>query len=137
MKMSIEHRAIEIARKYFERDHKVDDVTRRKRGMKNRGGYDLQVLRKTSKAGFWKVEVKGSAHPWGIPDLYGTEVEDKKGNRKLVADFLFVVYFVHGRRPICCKIPRRAIKSSLLIPKLGYRIRSTFKKEKILRKFLV
>lgn len=40
--------------------------------------------------------MKGCTVEWGIPDPYFTEFDEE---RRLVADFLYVVYFLGGRAP--------------------------------------
>lgn len=81
-----------------------------------------------------KIEVKGCGHLFGIPDLYHTEVA--KSPKRLVADFLYVVYFIGGKRPQLCKIPRKAIKPKFFILKRSYRISGTFKNERTLARFM-
>ncbi len=80
-----------------------------------------------------KIEVKGCSRPWGIPDPYITEFDDE---RRLIADFLYVVYMLEGEEPKLCVIPRDALNPDDIVPKFGYRIASRFKKKSVLEKFL-
>ena len=81
-----------------------------------------------------KIEVKGCGRPWGIPDLYFTEVTQK--SKSLVADYLYVVYFIDRKSPRLCKIPRRAIKSKFFVLKRSYCISGRFKNERMLGRFM-
>ncbi len=118
---------MELAKRYLtSQGYDVEDVSR-KRAHK---GYDL-VARRANETR--KIEVKGCTRRWGIPDPYVTEFDSEK---RLVADFLYVVYIIDGEEPTLCEIPREALKPDHVVPKQGYRIRSTFKKEKVLRPFL-
>ena len=80
-----------------------------------------------------KIEVKGCSHLWGIPDPYVTEFD---ANRNLIADFLYVVYFINGKDPAVCIIPRDVIKPEYVIPRETYRVSSRFKNEATLKPFL-
>ena len=80
-----------------------------------------------------KIEVKGCSNLWGIPDPYVTEFDE---SRQLVADFLYVVYFIDGKDPTLCIIPRDAIKPEFVAPKQGYRVSTRFKNESTLKPFL-
>jgi len=94
-------------------------------------GYDL-LLEKGFKR--QKVEVKGSAKPYyGIPDLYGAEVDKRK---RLVADFLCVVYFPPGKPEKLAVIPRARILPNWLKPKISFRISNDFKRAESIREFL-
>jgi len=95
-------------------------------------GYDL-IARKEGKE--IKIEVKGCSVLWGIPDPYVTEFDEK--TRRLVADFLYVAYFIGNEPPRLCVIPRDAIDPDMVTPRYGYRISGKFKKESVMRKFLV
>lgn len=80
-----------------------------------------------------KIEIKGCTVPWGIPDPYHTEFDDQK---RLVADFLYVVYFLGEQPPQLCVIPRDAIDPSKVTRRQGYRISGSFKKESVMKKFM-
>jgi hypothetical protein len=124
----VEQEAIAYAKRYLERQgYGVVDVTR-KRG---HNGYDLLAQREGEQL---KIEVKGCTRPWQIPDPYVTEFD---GERRLVADLLYVVYFLGGAKPQLCIIPRDAIAPSMVTPKLGWKIRSTFKNESVLSRSMV
>jgi len=128
MKSQVEQDAIAYATRFLEvRGYKVDNVTRNRRHK----GYDLLALRTHEEL---KIEVKGCTRPWGIPDLFFTEFD---AERRLIADYLYVVYFLDGMAPQLCVIPRDAIDPSMVTPKQGWRIRSTFKKEAVMAKFMV
>ena len=123
----IELKAIRAAKTYLKnRGYSVADVSKDRRHK----GYDL-LARKDRKT--LKIEVKGCSRPWGIPDPYVTEFDKEK---RLVADFLYVVYFIGRKEPKLCVIPREAIKPEYVAPKLGYRISSKFKKESVLKPFI-
>lgn len=81
------------------------------------------------------IEVKGATREWGIPDPYWTEFDDQ---RRLFADFLYVVYFLPTRTsPLLCAIPRNAIDSSYVSPRQGYRISGKFKNARMMQRFVV
>jgi hypothetical protein len=66
--MSIEKLAIDFAQKDFKKNYRhVEDVSKKT----DHRGYDFTA--KNGKKSL-KIEVKGCGHPWGIPDLYFTEV---------------------------------------------------------------
>jgi len=122
--MSIEKQAISFVQKYLERRFRqVKNVEKNR----DHPGYDF-IARKGKKR--LRIEVKGCSHHWGIPDLYFTEVA--KSPKRLVADFLYVVYFVGREPPRLCKIPRKAIKSEFFNLKKSYRISGEFKNERML-----
>lgn len=56
--------------------------------------------------------------------------------RNLVADFLYVVYFIDGKDPALCIIPRDAIKPEFVLPKQSYRVSTRFNNESTLKPFL-
>lgn len=127
-KVDVERGAVALAIRYLEHQgYEVDDVSR----TRGHNGYDLLARRAEDEI---KVEVKGCTREWGIPDPYETEFDEE---RRLVADFLYVVYFLDGARPQLCVIPRNAIDPELVKPKSGYRISGRFKKESVLSKFMV
>ncbi|SRR5712691_12543323 len=122
--MSIEKRAMEFVQRYLEkRCRQVENVSNNP----HHPGYDF-IARNGKKR--LKIEVKGCRRRWGIPDLYFTEVA--KSPKRLVADYLYVVYFIGRKSPRLCKIPREAIKSEFFIPKRAYRISGRFKNERML-----
>ncbi len=57
-------------------------------------------------------------------------------DRKLIADFLYVVYFIGRKKPAVCIIPRDAIKPEFVVPKQSYRVSARFKNESTLKPFL-
>src|SRR5713226_1524053 len=119
--MSIEKRAMRFVQCYLKKKEKfrqVEDVSRNPKHL----GYDL-IAKKGRKTR--KIEVKGGTHIWGIPDPYFTEF--KKTTKRLVADFLYVVYFCKGKRTRLCKIPRKDIPPKFVIPRKTYRISGEFK----------
>jgi hypothetical protein len=123
----IEQKAIRIAKEYLEvRGYTVEDASRNRQVK----GYDLMAKREGETL---KIEVKGCSPMWGIPDLYVTEFD---AERRLVADFLYVVYFIGRKEPKLCIIPKEAIRPEYVVPKHGYRISSRFKNETILKPFL-
>lgn len=124
--MRIEIRAISLSKRYFtEQGYNVEDVSR-KRG---HNGYDFLITRKGKKL---KIEVKGCSRKWQIPDLFSAEFDQDK---ILIADFLCIVYFIESEKPSICVIPRKAIPPGDVIPKMGYRISSRFKKKSVLEKY--
>jgi len=122
--MSIEKRAMNFVQRYLEKRYRqVENVANNRHHL----GYDF-IARNGKKR--FKIEVKGCGRPWGIPDLYFTEVA--KSPRRLVADYLYVVYFIGRKSPRLCKIPREAIRPEFFIPKRSYRISGRFKNERML-----
>ena len=98
--MSVETDAVELAGRYFaNQGYTVEDVSR-KRG---HNGYDLIISKDGETT---RIEVKGCSREWQIPDFYFTEFDQ---NRRLVADYLCVVYFLDGRDPFLCIVPRDSI----------------------------
>lgn len=69
----------------------------------------------------------------GIPDPYVTEFDT---NRRLIADFIYVVYFLKNASPQLCAVPREAFKPEDIRPRAGYRISSRFKNKKSLEPYL-
>jgi len=123
----VENRAMRHAKRHFEaKNFTVEDVSR----TRGHNGYDL-VLRRHGRVTM--VEVKGCSRAWGIPDLYSTEFD---GRKRLVADFLCVVYLIGRRKPVICLIPRKAIPPKYVEPKRGYRINSRFKKQEVLERYV-
>jgi hypothetical protein len=94
-------------------------------------GFDL-IARKSGEE--ITNEVKGTTVPWGIPDPYVTEFD--KTTLRLVADFLYVVYFLSTEPPFVCAIPREALKPEDIVLKFGYRIKGRFKNKKSLEPHL-
>lgn len=127
-KMSIEKRAIKFVQKYLKKKfRKVENVEHNRQ----HPGCDF-IARKGKKR--IKIEVKGCGRLWGVPDLYFKEVA--KSPKRLVADFLYVVYFIGRKAPRLCKIPRKEIKSDFFILKKSFRIRGRFKNERMLGRFM-
>ena len=128
----VENNAINIVTDYLKRQgYLVENVSRGKRRDSIHRGYDLVATRSGETP--IKVEVKGCSRPWGIPDQYVTEFDD---DRRLIADYLYVVYFLDGEAPQLCIIPRNEIKAEYVVPKSGYRISSHFKNKRTLERFL-
>jgi hypothetical protein len=124
----IELRAIKFAKAYLVKaGYAVEDVSRNRAHK----GYDL-IARKAGGADL-KIEVKGCRVAWGIPDPFFTEFD---ADRRLVADFMYVVYFLSGEEPQLCAIPRDAIDPSMVQLRQGYRISGRFKKESVMKRFL-
>ena len=127
MPNKIEQKAIAAATRYLtNRGYVVEDVSKNR----EHRGYDLIA---EQNGVLLKIEVKGCSHLWGIPDPYVTEFD---ANLKLVADFLYVVYFIDGEKPTVCIIPRDAIKPEFVMPKQSYRVSARFKNEATLKPFL-
>ena len=119
---------MEFVQRYLDkRFRQVENVAKNRRHR----GYDFIV--KNGKKHL-KIEVKGCSSRWGIPDLYFTEVA--KFPRRLVADYLYVVYFIGKEPPRLCKIPRKAIKSEFFILKKSYRVSGKFKNERVLSQLM-
>ena len=127
MPNKIEQKAIAAATRYLtNRGYAVEDVSKKR----EHRGYDLVA----EQGGvLHKIEVKGCSHLWGIPDPYVTEFD---ADRKLVADYLYVVYFIDGEEPTVCTIPRDALKPEFVMPKQSYRVSAGFKNEATLKPFL-
>lgn len=123
--VSVEIEAMVLATRLFEGDGYVVQDVSRKRGY---NGYDLLLTRDGGTA---TVEVKGCTRAWHIPDSFATEFK----NKRLVADFLCVVYLMDRDYPWACVIPRDAIPPEVITPKYGYRISSKFKKRGVLEVF--
>jgi hypothetical protein len=127
----VEENAITLVKAYLQKQgYEVQDVSRGKQRDSEHRGYDL-VARKVGEVPL-KIEVKGCSRPWGIPDQYETEFD---ASRRLIADFLYVVYFCE-EQPQICVIPRDELKPEFVVPKAGYRISSRFKKKSVLERFL-
>lgn len=118
---------MELAKRHLaSQGYDVEDVSRKRA----HNGYDL-IARKSGETR--KIEVKGCTRRWGIPDPYVTEFDSEK---RLVADFLYVIYMIDGEEPTLCEIPRDALSPDYVVPKQGYRISSRFKKKSVLGAFL-
>ena len=110
--MRVEIRAIELAKQYYaNQGYLVDDVS----NTRGHNGYDFVVKRSDKRT---TVEVKGCTREWQIPDLFHTEVDEK---RRLVADYLLVVYMIDGRVPFVCEIPRSVFQPESFSEKRSYR----------------
>jgi len=128
----VEENAIAVTTGHLQKQgYKIENVSRGKRANSEHRGYDL-VARKPGEPPV-RIEVKGCTRPWGIPDPYVTEFDS---DRRLVADFLYVVYFIDKEPPQLCAIPRDALKPEDIVPKFGYRISSRFKNKKSLERYL-
>jgi len=127
-----EEKAIELAIQYLQKQgYEVRNVAKGKRRNSEHNGYDL-VAQKAGEPAI-KIEVKGCTRPWGIPDPYETEFKEGR----LVADFLYVVYFLKDEAPKLCIIPRDAFKSEHLTTKTTYRISSRFENRTSLSRYLI
>ncbi len=82
-----------------------------------------------------KVAVKGSTRLWDIPVL---DPKTFNAKRRLVADFLYVVYFSSSQKPTLCAIPRDALTHDLILgsPGHGFHLSARFTKPRTLRPFL-
>lgn len=129
MKDSVEARAMERAKGYYEDDAwKVIDVSRVRNDHK---GYDLLVQRASEEL---KVEVKGSKKPYhGIPDLHSNELDDQG---RLIADILFVVYLPDGLPSRVAIIPRDEFPQNCMQRKVTYCIRNAWKNPAFIKRFL-
>jgi len=127
-----ENKAITLVTEYLRKQgYEVENVSRGKRRNSEHRVYDLIATKPGE--GPVRIEVKGSTREWGIPDPYVTEFDSE---RRLVADFLYVVYFLDGEPPTLCAIPRDAFKPEDIRPKSAYRISSRFKNKKSLEPYL-
>ena len=125
--MRIEHKAIEIAKdRLISRGYSVQDVSH----VRGHNGYDL-LAKKPGE--ILKIEVKACSREWQIPDPYVTEFD---ADRRLVADYLYVVYFIGDEPPKLCAIPRDAINPDFIKRRIGFRISSKFKKKECLGRFI-
>jgi hypothetical protein len=130
MEERVELRAMSFVRNYYEKlGWKAENVSRT-RGA--HAGYDFLLTQGSEQL---KVEVKGCSRPYGIPDQYHSEFDEK--TLKLIADVLCVVYFFDSEPPKLAIIPRDSIPPEYIVPKRGYRIKGKFKNEKTIRQFLV
>jgi hypothetical protein len=129
--MSIEKRAMRFVQWHLKKKEKfrqVENVS----SNRQHPGYDFIATKgRTTR----KIEVKGCSHLWGIPDLYSSEFN--KSTKRLIADFLYVVYLREGKRTLLCKIPREDIRPEFVIARTTYRILGKFKNERTLKKFMV
>jgi hypothetical protein len=124
----VEVRAMKLAEVYYKnKDWKVKNVARL--GGEH-GGYDL-LLEKDSEQR--RVEVKGCTSLYGIPDPHHTEFDK---DRRLVADELFVAYFLAGGQRKLAIIPRNELDPEYVEPKHGYRIKGSFKNARMMSRFL-
>lgn len=129
----VEDNAIAFVSAYLQKQgYETENVSRGKRSSSQHHGYD--IVAKKLGANPVKIEVKGCTRPWGIPDPYVTEFDSE---RRLVADFLYVVYFINQEAPKLCAIPRDAFKPEHIVPKVSYRISSRFKNKKTLEPYLL
>ena len=127
MPTTIEQKAIRLAKQYLtNRSYTVEIVTRDL----DHPGYHLIAKRGKE---LLTIAVRGSRRRWDIPDLDATFFEKEKC---LVADFLYVVYFIGKRNPYLCPIPRDVLKPESILTRAGYRISATFTNERILRPFI-
>lgn len=125
---SVERNAVAFASRYLVScGYEVENVSR----VRGHNGYDL-IARKVGET--LRIEVKGCTVPWGIPDAFGSEFDEQ---RRLVADYLYVVYFLDDARPKLCVIPRDALDPALVRPKLAWKISSRFKNARTMTRFLV
>ena len=123
----VEQRAVWFVTEFLTREgFTVTNVTRNRAHR----GYDIVAARPGEEV---KIEVKGCTKEWEIPDPYFTEFDSE---RRLVADFLYVVYFIGSEPPRLCAIPREAIDPSAVTPRQGYRISGRLKKESVLGRFI-
>lgn len=128
----VENNAITVVSEHLRKmGYDVENVSKSKRDNVNHKGFDLIASKPGENP--VKIEVKGCTRPWGIPDLYVTEFDS---DRRLVADFLYVVYFINHDAPLLCVIPRDALKPEYIVPKFGYRISSRFKNKRSLAPYL-
>jgi Protein NO VEIN, C-terminal len=129
--LRVEDRAVEFVIRYLERQgYDVKNVSKSKRSNPDCKGFDLLAEKLGAKV---KIEVKGCRRQWQIPDLFSTEFDI---HRRLVADYLYVVYFLGESEPQLCIIPRDEISPDYVIPKSGYRISGRFKNKRSLEKFM-
>jgi len=125
----VENKAIKAATDYLQKQgYEVENVSKSRKSEHH--GYDL-IARKAQEKPI-KIEVKGCTREWGIPDPYETEF----AGGRLVADLLYIVYFLKQEPPRLCIIPRDAIKPEYVTPKSGWRISSRFKNKKSLEQYL-
>ncbi len=124
----VEIRAMNLAEHYYKK--KGWEVKNVARLGAEHIGYDLLLERGSERR---KVEVKGCTTLYGIPDPYHTEFDD---SLRLVADELFVAYFLpEGQRKLAI-IPREKIPAKYVLPRHGYRISGKFKNAKEMDEFV-
>jgi hypothetical protein len=129
----VQEQAISAVEDYLERkDYTVEDIRHSKQKEPQHRGYTLVA----SKAGGSPItiNVKGTTKMWGIPDVYVTEFDD---DRRLVADYLYVVFILKNQSPRICAIPRDALKSDDIVEKHNYRFKGRIKKQETLERYLV
>jgi poly(3-hydroxybutyrate) depolymerase len=124
----VEKKSYEIFKKWAKSQglQITKDYTLKKKEAK---GYDFEA--KNQNGEITTYEVKGSKHKNAIPDLRDSEFE----NKKLKADFLFVVGNIQRGKEVIYKIPRDAIKPENLSPKKYYFIRR-FQNKKVMEEFI-
>jgi hypothetical protein len=116
----VEIRAMDSVRRFLKKNGWNQLDASHARG--GHSGYDLVVQKDSIE---FTIEVKGSSKAYyGIPDLYETQVNRE---RKLVADFLFVVYFPECGPERLAIIPRDDFPSDAFIPRMHYCIKSECK----------
>ena len=126
-KRDVEREAMVYAQRFLKhKGYKVTDVAR----TPGHNGYDLLAEREGEKL---RIEVKGCTREWGIPDPFFTEFD---ADRRLVADYLYVVYFLGQEPPRLCIIPRDAIDPDMVQLKQGYRISGRFKKATMMQQYM-
>ncbi len=122
-----EHQAIHIARQYLEfRGYTLEDAST----SSAHTGYNLIAKRNAESL---RIAVRACRRPWDISDL---DVTDFDVEKRLVADFLYIVCLKGREEPKLCIIPREALKPEFIVPKQGYRINAKLKKEGFLKPFL-
>ncbi len=117
-----------VAKAYLNaRGYSVEDVST----IPEHKGYDL-IARKDAET--LRIEVKGCTRPWGIPDPYVTEFDEE---RRLVADYLYVVRFVRPRTPHLSVIPREILTADFIYGDRarGYFVSATFANRTTLHPF--
>jgi hypothetical protein len=95
-------------------------------------GYDYKIIDNEGK--LITFEIKGSKRINSIPDMSVAEFDQ---NKRLKADFLFVINNIHEKgKEIIFKIPRNSIKPENLLLKQTYRI-ERFQNKKIMKQFRI
>lgn len=124
--MRVERKAERFAARWWRRrGFSVRNVARDR----EHRGYDL-LARKGRR--LLKIEVKGCRREWQVPDFHSTEVNALG----IVADFLCVVYYLEGRRPFACVLPRAQLPRSAF-DRLGrFRLASRFKNAAAMRPYV-
>lgn len=133
MPNEVQEKAFTIVTEHLEsKGYVVEDIRHSKRAQPGRRGYNV-IARKVGEPEL-KITVKGSTRLWGIPDPYVSEFDEE---RRLIADYLYVVFMPKDQPAKLCAVPRDAFNSDDVVEKRSFRFKSHVKKQDALERFVV